>query len=269
MNIKLIIIFLVIIFIILLIKNSSDKCKSKKFKFFKREHFNNVRTTNKIYKMYFINLDRHPDRRKYMLEQFDREKMSVNRFKAFDKKLIDEQYLDNLVNNKMLDTKENIIKKKQQGSLACLTSHTNLYKEILNDGKDINNIYLIFEDDCKLIPNFLNEVNKYIQHLPEDWDMVWLGYNNVKGEKVNSYFYKPPAGFNNGHNSQHHCYLVNKKGAKKVLKILFPVKKNFLNKDTILKMNFDKFNPYFLYKRLAVQDMEEFPISDRTGQKNG
>ena len=74
MNIKLIIIFLVIIFIILLIKNSSDKCKSKKFKFFKREHFNNVRPTNKIYKMYFINLDRHPDRRKYMLEQFDREK---------------------------------------------------------------------------------------------------------------------------------------------------------------------------------------------------
>ena len=94
----------------------------------------------------------------------------------------------------------------------------------------------------------------------------WL---KSKGEKVNSYFYKPPAGFNNGHNSQHHCYLVNKKGAKKVLKILFPVKKNFLNKDTILKMNFDKFNPYFLYKRLAVQDMEEFPISDRTGQKNG
>ena len=42
-----------------------------------------------------------------------------------------------------------------------------------------------------------------------------------------------------------------------------------MNKDTVLKMNFDKFNPYFLYKRLAVQDMEEFPISDRTGERNG
>lgn len=268
MNTKIIIIFIVIIFIILLIKNSSDKCKSKKFKFFRKEHFDNVRPTNIIHKMYFINLDRHPDRRKYMLEQFDREKMSVNRYKAFDKKLIDDAYLDNLVNNKMLDTKVNIIKKKQQGSLACLTSHTNLYKEILNDGEGNDKIYLIFEDDCKLIPNFLNEVNKYIQHLPEDWDMVWLGYNNVKGEKVNPYFYKPSLGFNTGYNSQHHCYLVNKKGAQKVLKILFPIKK-FWTKDAHLKLNFDKFNAYFLFKRLASQDTEAFPISDRSGQKNG
>tara|TARA_A100001015_G_scaffold153616_1_gene170500 strand:+ start:512 stop:1318 length:807 start_codon:yes stop_codon:yes gene_type:complete len=233
------------------------------------EHFNNVRPTNIIHKMYFINLDRHPDRKKYMLDQFNREKLSVIRFKAFDKKLIDDAYLDNLINNKMLDSKEHIIKKKKQGSLACLTSHTNLYKEILNDGEGDDNIYLIFEDDCKLMPNFLNEVNKYIQHLPNDWDMVWLGYNNVKGKKINPYFYKPPAGFNWKHNSQHHCYLVNKKGIKKVLKILFPVKNNFMNKDTVLKMNFDKFNPYFLYKRLAVQDMDEFPISDRTGERNG
>ena len=99
--------------------------------------------------------------------------MSVNRYRAFDKKLIDDKYLDNLVNNKMLDTKENIIK-KQQGSLACLTSHTNLYKEILNDGEGKDNIYLIFEDDCKLIPNFLNEVNKYINTCLNFWDMVWL-----------------------------------------------------------------------------------------------
>ena len=268
MNIKLIIIFLVIIFIILLINNSSNKCKSKKFKFFKKEHFKNVRATKKIYKMYFINLDRHPDRLNYMLEQFNREKISVNRFKAFDKKLIDNTYLDNLVNNKMLDNKESIIKKNKQGSLACLTSHTNLYKEILNDGRDINNIYLIFEDDCKLIPNFLNEVNKYIQYLPDDWDMVWLGYNGIKGTKVNQYFYKPSLGFNTGYNSQHHCYLVNKKGIKKVLKILFPIK-NFWTKDAHLKLNFDKFNAYFLFKRLASQDIEEFPISDRSGQKNG
>ena len=84
--------------------------------------------------------------------------------------------------------------------------------------------------------------------MPEFLGYGMVNYNNVKGEKVNPYFYKP-LGVNNGHNSQHHCYLVNKKKAsQKVLKILFPVKKNFLNKDTILKMNFDKFNPYFFIK---------------------
>ena len=151
--------------------------------------------------------------------------------------------------------------------MACLISHTNLYKYIK---KNFNyGIFLIFEDDCKILGNFSYKLNLYLSTLPKDWDMCWLGYNKIKGKKFNKYWYKPKKGPLWGYNSQHHCYLINYNGIDKILNILLPIYKNFNTKDTILRLNFDKFNAYFLKEKLAIQDMYEFPISERTGLKNG
>ena len=59
----------------------------------KKEEF---RSFNRISNYYYINLDRHQDRRKYMENQFQNHKLSINRFKAFDKNLINQAYLDDL-----------------------------------------------------------------------------------------------------------------------------------------------------------------------------
>ncbi len=246
--------FIIFTLIIILILNNFNK----------KEYFSNI---NKINNYYYINLDRHHDRKKYMETQFQNHKLNINRFKAFDKKLINPAYLDDLEKKNIILSKTQIKNKKKEGSLACLISHTNLWKKIYSEKK--GNISLIFEDDCQILPNFQNKLNIALQNAPEDWDMIWLGYNNVKGDKVSEYYYKPYPGFNKGFNTQHHCYLVKTSSIPKILNIVFPVPISFTNKDSILRNNFNKFNAYFYKEKLAVQDNQTFPFSERTGNKNG
>ena len=100
---------------------------------------------------------------------------------------------------------------------------------------------------------------KFLQTLLKSFSIVW------SVDKAT----KPSLGFNTGYNSQHHCYLVKRNAVSKLEKVLLPVKKNFNTKDTVLRINFDKFNAYFYKEKLAVQDVDEFPTSERTGNKNG
>ena len=264
-------IFLIII-LFLLIKKKNNNLEN-----FKIGKINKI-TNNVVNKIYYINLEKHNDRRVYMENQFKNNNLNVERYNAFDKNRIDDNYLDIMMKNNLLEDKNVIKRKKKEGSLACLISHTELWKKILKNNNinninnniyNNNNYYLIFEDDCKILPNFNEKLKFYLKHIPNDADMVWLGYNRIKGKKVNDFFYKPYNKFNWGYNSQHHCYLVNKKGIKKVIKFLFPIKRNFMTKDSTIKLNFDKFNAYFLKEKLSIQDTINFPKSERTGLRNG
>nr|QDY51826.1 glycosyltransferase family 25 [Mimiviridae sp. ChoanoV1] len=226
----------------------------------KQEYFSN----NKLHGSFFINVNRHTKRKLYMEKQFKINNIKCQRFSALDKNKIDNNFLLNLKKDlKLNDIETN---KKKKGSIACLLSHTYLWDKIYNLSGDT---YLIFEDDCKILPNFNKKLNYYLKRLPKKWDLIWLGYNNIKGEKYDDNFYIPKQGFFIGHNSQQHCYLINRKSVPKIKKILFPIPKNFKNKDQIFRLNFNKINAYFLNERLAVQDQNEFPTSERTGGKNG
>ena len=227
------------------------------------ENFDNP---NKITAAYFINLDRQEDRRIYMEKQFKDNNINCKKFSAFDKKLLDENKINEMKKNNILDNNHNL-KENKLGSVACLVSHTELYKKIYKEYD--GGIFLIFEDDCKILPDFNKKLDYYLARLPKDWDMIWLGYNKIKGKKYDDNFYIPKQGYHVGCNSQHHCYLLNYDFIPKIIKILLPIKSNFRNKDQILRYNFDKFKAFFLKERLAVQDMEEFPTSERTGGKNG
>jgi GR25 family glycosyltransferase involved in LPS biosynthesis len=223
-------------------------------------------TNNKIVSSYYINLDRNNSRRKYMEEQFIKNKLDVTRFKAFDKKQLNKNMILELKQKKIISYNHNPQPDKY-GSIACLMSHANLYKKIYKQYK--GGTFLILEDDCKLIDNFKSKLNYYLDKLPPNWDMVWFGYNNIKGHKIDKYFYKPEQGLHWGYNSQHHCYIINYKFIPKMLEILFPIKPNFNTKDTIIRQNFNKFNAYFCHEKLAVQDSETFPNSERTNGRNG
>jgi len=251
---KLILMILILILLILVIgsKKNIEKFESNKSK--------------SITKCYFINLDKHKKRKIYMEEQFNQTNLDCIRFNGFDKNLLTDKKIKEL-KKKNLISEDYYPHKSSYGSICCLLAHTNLYKQIKNNFK--SGYFLIFEDDCKILPKFNKKLERYIKTLPTDWDMAWLGYNNIKGKKINEDWWKPKQGFFSGCNSQHHCYLLNYKFIDKVLKILLPINKSFINKDMIFRKNFDKFNGYFLKERLAIQDTNEFPISERTGRKNG
>lgn len=214
---------------------------------------------------YFINLDRQHERREYMEAQFKDHGIDCRRFSAFDKKLLSDTKLNEMKMNNVLH--KNYNPRPNNGSIACLISHVNLYKQIYEEYD--GGIFLVFEDDCKILPDFSEKLNNYLERLPEEWDMIWLGYNKIKGERYDDNFYIPLSGNNIGYNSQHHCYLLHYNFIPKIIEILLPLTSNFKTKDKKLRYNFDKFKAFFLRERLAVQDMQHFPISERTGRKNG
>ena len=123
-------------------------------------------------------------------------------------------------------------------------------------------VFLIFEDDCRILDKFKENVKKYEDYFPEDWDMLWLGHGKLKGKNINEFILKPENNPGSGYNALHHCYLIKKSSIKKILDILLPAK-NFKSKDTILRSNFDKFNAYFLIPNLATQDRKTFRKSER------
>ena len=230
-----------------------------------RENFDNDVPWDKAF---YINVDGQTTRDKYMKREFRKQKINVTRFNAIDKKKIDDNYIQNLINDIKLTPDNEIKKRNNQGTLACLLSHHTLWEKIYNEEK--GDMYLIFEDDCYLDSNFKEECKKYIKHLPSDWDMAWLGYNKFVGPDNSNIFNKPiiQKPHRRGINAQHHCYLINRKSVPKFKNILFP-HNGLRTKDCIIRDNFDKFNAYFLFKKLAHQDTDTFKISTRDNGTNG
>lgn len=213
---------------------------------------------------YYITVDKYKTRQLFMETQFKKHGMKVKKFTGVNKNTLQVEYF---IKHGYINLPFKI-KKSRLGSMSCLLSHILLYQKILSENKNNNKeTFLIFEDDAIILPHFKKKLCFYLTKIPKNWDMVWLGYNNVYGKLVNPYFYKPLGNIND-HNSQHHCYLIKKSSIKKILNVLLPI--NFIRnipKDSHLKNNFHKFNAYFLNDKLALQNMNF--ISMRTGKKNG
>ena len=220
---------------------------------------------------YYINLKKSTRRNNYMIKQIKNQKINLLRFEGYDLKENTDAKLNILISNKIIKDKKYITEKNKIGSVASLLAHTTLWEYLLinNNNNNNNKSFLILEDDCKLCDNFNEEINFAINKAPEDWDMLWFGYNNIKGSKISEYYYKPDMGYNKGYNTQHHCYLIKVSSINKLINILIPLPKKFKNKDTHLRENFDKFNAYFYFKKLGIQDIKEFPKSLRTNNLNG
>lgn len=58
------------------------------------------------------------------------------------------------------------------GQIGCSLSHVKLYEKIANSEWDK---VLILEDDCIFLPEIIN-VENYMNQLPNDWSMIYVGY---------------------------------------------------------------------------------------------
>ena len=118
--------------------------------------------------------------------------------------------------------------------LGCALSHLRVWWQLANEKDDINS-YLILEDDVKFKPGWQERWIEASEHIPEDFDVIYLGGilpPNRKGfedckVKVNPYFSK--VGKNQVFGQQppneyfHWCnysYILSKTGARKVLEVL-------------------------------------------------
>lgn len=123
---------------------------------------------------YFINLDRAEKRRENVYRQCQEQGLSVKRFPAIDGQKIsldDPQYAKHLKHMRWWYEQE----PKHIGHFACFLSHLAIYKQFLQSDKEF---CLILEDDVEFVtPTFKADVIRHMRHVPEDWDIVLLGYH--------------------------------------------------------------------------------------------
>jgi len=91
---------------------------------------------------------------------------------------------------------------KGVGAWGCYKSHLRILEDCLNN--EINSV-LILEDDAIFIEDFVEKIHGFWKHLPEDWEMVYLGGQHIQEyiglpRKINDWVYHP---FNV---NRTHCY---------------------------------------------------------------
>ncbi len=134
-----------------------------------------------------------------------------------------------------------------KGEIGVSLSHYYVWKTIVDNNI---NIALIQEDDSVCHKNTDKYLNRLMNYLPENWDIFLLDFWNHTGDndlKINKYIWK----VNNF--ALMNCYLINNKGAKKLLKYL-PIDKpldtwlsSISNKVNIYRHNY--INPKYNYPK--------------------
>ena len=107
-----------------------------------------------------------------------------------------------------------------RGGLGCALSHIQLWEHVVH----INETILVLEDDVRLSPSFQEMYS--ILSLPKKFDLIYLSYpdfgrrtNWIKNNKKKKYKVERVLGDNWGTSA----YIVSPKGAKKLLKNVYPL----------------------------------------------
>lgn len=178
--------------------------------------------------IYYINLDRRVDRNKNVIEQLKKHNLHATRVTA-----VDGTKLNNISN--AIVTKNGIERMNKKlfvsltnGGIGCAMSHRNIWLDIQKTKK---NNCLILEDDITINDNFSSKLNFYLNNVPDDYDILFLGYHpsSLKHVITNSQEYD----YNNYNDSANifirsnrvyglFGYIVSQKGVDKLLK-LFPI----------------------------------------------
>jgi GR25 family glycosyltransferase involved in LPS biosynthesis len=168
---------------------------------------------NGIDMIYWINLDRSPDRRFQMESMFEN-----NVFKGIPNQRI--SAFDGKKDPKLVFSKLNILSSKKQTNIeyACLLSHLETIKTF---HESENKVALIFEDDVNLeFKKYWNKTVKQImENAPSDWEIILLSY--IYKDTTNKFYnwdktnddYDDATNYYSGIS-----YLINKNGSSKIMK---------------------------------------------------
>ncbi len=198
-----------------------------------KENFTDEKWLDGIDIIYWINLDRSVDRKKWMEELFQDpvfRNVPNQRINAVDGKT--PGIIDSMLN----------IPEKQDGHTdvvyACLLSHLNAIKELSTSKY---NIALISEDDiCLDFQKYWKKpISEIIGNAPADWDIIQLYYF------VEDDFLPDEYTFNkNSQYSSAIAYLINKKASKKIMDGIY------INGKYKLKMEHPHSADNYIYREL-------------------
>ena len=207
---------------------------------------------------YVINLDRRADRLEKFRTTHPDISGAVERWPATDGKTI--KLTPELA--KLFGPNDFFWKKAVMG---CALSHLGLWWKLMNEKPDIKN-FLIFEDDARLLPGWQETLQLSLNHLPEDYDVLYLGGilpPNRAGfdrllEPVTKYYsrIRPHQMFGQPTPTPyfHSCayaYIISRKGAMKVIESIQQKEGYWTSADHMLCSPCERMNLFFLTPTIA------------------
>lgn len=206
-----------------------------------------TKLNNYFQKIYCVNLDRRPDRWEECLEQFYIHNLEVSRFSAVDAKNIPEIV-------KRVDKIPGLV----YGAVGCGRSHRLIIESAKNDNLD--NI-LILEDDVQFHDDLNIMFSEFIQEVPDDWDILFLGGNHSLNNiwqrepvtKISEHVYKLVFCYAT------HAYAVRKKAYDKIIECLLPEndRGDVLFSHAQVQLNTYILRPHLAWQRPSYSDVEE------------
>tara|TARA_B100002051_G_scaffold203954_1_gene194212 strand:+ start:41 stop:928 length:888 start_codon:yes stop_codon:yes gene_type:complete len=126
------------------------------------------------------------------------------------------------------------------GSIGCALSHQNIWKKLINSK---NNTYMILEDDVIIPENFWLLFDNATSQIKGNWDIIFCGGSRIMGKKVGKNLIKAVFNGNLWKNCGLFGYVINKKAAKKMVKLTTPID-NYI--DIQLNQNYNKLKVFYL-----------------------
>ena len=118
-----------------------------------------MRLNDIVDEVYFINLDRRPDRLLHVTEQLSSSGIVAQRFPAVD--------------GSTLNSHPNL----SRGAAGCLESQLSIIRMAVESGL---NAIALFEDDVFFVDDFENKFSNFYQQVPSDWQFVYLANNKYR-----------------------------------------------------------------------------------------
>lgn len=189
--------------------------------------------------VYYINLDRSTDRRQNAENLLKDIKIPNVRISAIDGVMEDNKIFYNRLKNahKLQNWKLSKIE------YACLLSHLETIKIFSNSKYETA---LILEDDFSLeFSKFWNKsIKEIINNAPKDWEIIMLGFSSFKHNDLEADYTLNYSGNKKIYGT--FSYLINKKGAKKLMNSIY------FNKKYNLDLNIFHHADIYIYTKLIT-----------------
>ena len=192
-------------------------------------------------KAYLISLERSPIRRKNFYRYARKTGLDVEWFPALYGLDVD---IDGYQKRGYLSEDFEL---RLAGSLGTLQSHVHVWEKIAEDPQCDTG--LVFEDDAIFNRRFSADLKAINQaDIPEDWDMLWLGWHKLDCDPVNEIIGSPRKTEGKSVNSGHFAYMIKSSSVEKMKALLLPYD-NRRSKDVLLRQNFGSFGALELQQK--------------------
>ena len=164
--------------------------------------------------VYYINLNRRPDRKVHFTRSIDKTifKNQYHRFPAIDGKTLN--ITAYLASRRRSNPSIRQHQLNLRGMIGCAESHMSIWRQSIKGGFNI----LVFEDDVIFKPVYNNNMKIALTYLPKNFDIIYFHVNNRAHHHPYGKYYHKLTRYNYSLTN----YLVSPNGSKRLLDYIYP-----------------------------------------------